>query len=383
MDAAWIPPAPGPFPRRSGNQIAPLVGEFAFFDALEAAIDGASARVWMTLSFVNRGFVLPSGRSLWDRLRAAADRGVAVRLLAWQNPAFFAQRNLFAGDNVPPLDPRWQVRFDPSPTAAHCHHEKIWIIDAGAPSEHAFVAGVVLTRTDLADRRRAGLPEGRFDIGLLARGPVARDVARIFQARWRRRGPDPLTLDPPTAGAGGVPTQLGRTESPGTTTREGLTTIRDQYRLAFDAARTRIVIVNQHPGEHDLLQRLARALERGVTVQLIVPGAPMPAIGQARRSGAPRYRATFDALTALGRHPGFAMRAPRLNDAWTYVHAKLCLVDDAFVMCGSANFVDLSLAADHTETNLHVWSAPLAGAIQTALDAHLDLHPIDPATYAL
>lgn len=386
MDAAWIPPAPGPHPQRAGNAVTPLVGEFAFFDALEAAFDGARRRIWMTLSFVNRAFVLPSGRALWAQLRAAADRGVEVRLLAWQNPGFFAPRNLFAGPNLPALDPRWQVRWDPSPTPAHCHHEKIWIVDAGEPTEHAFVAGVVLTRTDLAVRRAAGRAEGRFDMGLSAIGPVARDVARVFQARWRRLGPDPVRLAPPeevAAVAGGAPAQLGRTERPGLLWPAGLTTIHAQYQRAFDAARDRIVLVNQHPGELDLLQRLDRALARGVSVQLIVPGEPMAAIGQARRSGDPRYRATFEALSALGAHPGFSLAAPRLEGAWTYVHAKLCVVDGAFVSCGSANLVDLSLAADHTETNLHVWSAPLAGAIEAALDRQLALHALDPQTYAL
>ena len=380
-------PADGPFPVRPGNTVTPLVGEFAFFDALLASIDAASVSIWMTISFANRAFRLPDGDTLWAAFTRAADRGVQVRLLAWQNPDFFSQRNLFSGANRPPLDPRWQVLDQASPTAAHCHHEKVWIIDAGAPTEHVFVAGVVLTRLDLVERRAAGRAEGRFDMGLRVRGLVSRDVADAFQARWRAAGGQPVVLAHPPKIAGNVWVQLGRTEREGPLRPEGLTTIHQQYQRAIDAAQTEILLVNQHPGELDLLQRLDAALTRGVRVRLVVPGEPMQAIRVARSTRDPRYLATFDAFAALGRHAHFELCAPfdadSPDDPWPYVHAKMGCFDKCFVTCGSANLVDLSMAADHTETNLHVWSVDVAQQIHAQIDAKLTLRPLDPATYAL
>jgi phosphatidylserine/phosphatidylglycerophosphate/cardiolipin synthase-like enzyme len=345
-------------------------------------MDAAQCRIDMTLSFIDRRFRFPDGRTLWDRLASASDRGVAVRLLVWQNPGFMSQRKLLVGANRPPLDSRWQVIEHHSPTPAHCHHEKIWIIDAGAPSEVAFVAGVVFTRLDLVERRQAGRREGRFDAGLRVRGPVARDVAQVFEARWVVAGGVPRALHSPPEAAGEVWAQLGRTERPGLLRSDGLTTIHQQYQHAIDNAQQRIVLVNQHPGELDLLRRLEHALQRGVHVQLIVPAEPMPAIGEARRTRHPRYISTFDALGALGRYPSFEMAAPFETDEPVYVHAKLGLFDDGFLTCGSANFVDLSMAADHTETNLHVWSSNVVEAMRNGVEG-LTLRPLDPRTYAL
>ncbi|MGK0362089.1 MAG: phosphatidylserine/phosphatidylglycerophosphate/cardiolipin synthase-like enzyme [Bradymonadia bacterium] len=65
------------------------------------------------------------------------------------------------------------------------------------------------------------------------------------------------------------------------------------------------------------------------------------------------------------------------------MHAKVGCFDQCFVTCGSANLVDLSMAADHTETNLHVWSVELATQIHAQIDAKLTLNRLDPATYAL
>lgn len=358
-----------------------LAGEFAFFDALGAAMDTAQRSICLTVSFIDRRFRFPDGPTLWQRLSAAADRGVAVRLLVWQNPGFMSQTRLLTGANRPPLDPRWQLVEHPSPTPAHCHHEKLWLIDAETPTATAFVAGVVLTRLDLVDRRAAGLPEGRFDAGFRVQGPVVADVAEVLAARWILAGGAPWHAARP-ARAGEIRAQLGRTEYPGLLRPQGLTTIHQQYQHAIDAAQRRIVLVNQHPGELDLLQRLDRALARGVAVQLIVPARPMPAIGRARRTRDPRYRATFDALTALGRHPNFEMAAPYEGAEPIYVHAKLGLFDEGFVTGGSANFVDLSMAADHTETNLHVWSSSVVDAMRSGVE-WLPLRRLDPATYAL
>jgi len=43
-----------------------------------------------------------------------------------------------------------------------------------------------------------------------------------------------------------------------------------------------------------------------------------------------------------------------------HVHSKFMIVDDEFLICGSANLVDLSMDKDHTELCASVWNSNLA-----------------------
>ena len=49
------------------------------------------------------------------------------------------------------------------------------------------------------------------------------------------------------------------------------------------------------------------------------------------------------------------------------MHSKICLIDDLWGTCGSANLVDLSLHRDHTELNVAFWHAPSSGALLRTL----------------
>ncbi|MCB9549706.1 MAG: hypothetical protein H6706_28195 [Myxococcales bacterium] len=376
---------PPPPTATTGNQIELLVGEIAFFRRLAAAFEGAKARIWISISFISADFRLPDGRPLWTLLEGAADRGVEVRLLAWRNPGFFAQRHLFEGRNVPALHPGWAVRWQTSPDAAHCHHEKVWIVDAGRPDVRAFVGGVVMTRTDLPERARAGIAEGRHDLAAEVAGPAADAVAQAFASRWATAGGDAGPPPPawqPALRPGTARVQVARTLRPGVDRRHpaGSSEILAAWLAGLRAARHTVYLENQHPGEPRLLAELARALDRGVQVVLVVPGEPMGPIEVARRTRSPRYAEVFDRLSGLVAHPGFTLAAVAQGDPLeeVYVHAKLTVVDGAWLSVGSANFVDLSLTADHTELNLVVWDADVAGGLLRALAR---LHGVEsPAT---
>ena len=178
---------------------------------------------------------------------------------------------------------------------------------------------------------------------------------------------------------------------------DGEEAIYHQYRAAFASARRTIYLASQHPGERRLLELLDAALARGVSVTLLVPGEPLGAIRRARATAErywrepaaerpprpPRYAETFARLDALAQHPRFTLAALAVNDGAggyreVYVHAKLCLIDDAWGTIGSANLVDISLLADHTELNLSFWHGASAARLLRALVAeHAGL---DPAT---
>jgi phosphatidylserine/phosphatidylglycerophosphate/cardiolipin synthase-like enzyme len=420
-EAHEVPAAPagcGPYPPREGNRVTPWIDGVPFYERLAAAFRAARARIWAVVSFIQPGFRLPDGGAWWDLLDECHARGVDVRVLFWRNPRFFSTAHVFLGD---PADRAmlarrragWAARWDGSgDDPDHCHHQKAFVVDAGAPDARAFLGGMVLSAATLA---RPGHREGaaKHDAMVELQGPVVADVAHNFVQRWNHARQDdaaPPWPDPARAGplawpdalppaCGPVRVQVCRTLAPGVYPGEtrapgaaaydcsaGEASVFEHWAAAFAAARRTIYLENQHPGEARLLALLDAALARGVRVAMIVPGAPMPAIRRAAAevaAGGPhRYAGTFARLAALAARPNFTLAALVRSDpspsGWThreiYCHAKLCVVDGAWATIGSANFVDLSLARDHTELGASFWGADTCLPLLRRLVAeHTDL----------
>jgi phosphatidylserine/phosphatidylglycerophosphate/cardiolipin synthase-like enzyme len=386
------------YPRRTGNQVIPWIDGVPFHIRLAAAFRAARSRIWAIVSFIEPDFRFPDATPWWVLLAEAEARGVDVRVLFWRNPGFFKTAHVFLGDareraQLHEWDARWAARWDSSgddPT--HCHHQKAYVVDGLGDDPIAFVGGMVLSRATLATPGHHHGHE-KHDAFLELRGPAVADAEHNFVQRWnlarqdpgappwpdaQRAGPLPWPDRVPRA-CGDVDVQLARTLRPDVYPDvPGEATILAHYRDAFRSATRTIYLENQHPGQHELLLLLAAALARGVLVVMIVPGDPMSAIYQARaevealaavgRAGEHRYGKTFQALAALADHPGFTLAALARSDAdhsgWQhreiYTHAKLCIVDGEWLTLGSANFVDLSLDADHTELNATAWGAATA-----------------------
>lgn len=422
-EVAPTPASLGPYPPRPGNRVTAWIDGVPFYERLAAALRAARTRVWAAVSFIEPEFRFPDGTSWWDMLGECHARGVDVRALFWRNPRFFKSAHVFLGgpDDREFLAGRgaaWAARWDSSgDDAAHCHHQKAFVVDADEPDALAFIGGMVLSNATLArPGHRHGL--AKHDAMLELRGPVVADAARNFVQRWNlaridaeappwpdelRAGPLPEPAREPAA-TGDVTVQLCRTLKAGLYgSADGEATILEHYRRAFAAARRTIYLENQHPGEASLLHALAQALARGVRVVMIVPGAPMRAICQASaevaalaRSGRAdehRYGPTFQRLAALARDPNFTLAALARSDPgepgtpWRhreiYNHAKLCIVDGAWMTLGSANLVDLSLHRDHTELNASVWGRNTCLPLLRRLVAeHMHEHGDEPTEFA-
>jgi cardiolipin synthase A/B len=406
-DADHVPCAePGSYPRRAGNRVRPLVdGEPAFRRICEA-VERARRSVWVTVAFLDRDLELPDGRgSLFDVLDRAAARGLDVRVLFWREPELprvLPDSTHFGG--TPPerawlaaRGSRFAARWDHLPR--YCHHQKSWVIDAGTPDEVAFVGGINLDRGSIVG---PGHPPVRatlnvHDAYLELAGPAATDVHHNFVQRWNEaseRGaadgvwpdagaagplPFPRVLSPPR---GTVSVQITRTVRPGAyrdaTAAPGATSfpigggeasVLAQYLAAIDAARRTIYLENQFLASAAILERLAVALGRGVSVVFVLPGAPMAQVRAARTD--PETAPFFAALGGLGEHPGFTLAAlvasrgaGRYEDV--YVHAKLAIVDDAWVTIGSTNVATRSFHGD-TELNASLWDAETARGLRVAL----------------
>jgi cardiolipin synthase len=406
----------GSYPVRQGCAVTPLVdGEPAFRRICEA-VEAAEQSVFITVAFLDRDVQMPDGRgSFFDVLDRAADRDIDVRVIFWRSeevpdvahfPGSARQRSFLAERGA-----RFAARWDAFPGDI-CHHQKSWLVDAGASGEIAFVGGINLEDASVAvPGHAAGTGLTVHDVYLEVRGPAATDVHHNFVQRWneasdreRADGHWPeghdvgqlLFPEKPSPPAGDVPVQITRTvrestyrdgtPAPGAepfAIHAGEFSIYDQYVAAIDAARQTIYLEDQAIGAPKIVGHLKAALERNVQVIFVVPGECHPTYHDARKI--PATKPFFDLVASLDRHPGFtlaALASPAGGAKYReiYVHAKIMLIDDAWATIGSTNVADRSFRSD-TELNASIWHGDVVRGLREALFAeHLeeDTTGLDP-----
>ncbi len=401
IDGAHIPPAAeGSYPVRSGNLVQPLVDGTPTFQRIGEAVEAARHSIWLTVAFFAPDFRFPDGRGgLFDVLDRAIGRGLDVRVLFWRpNPESSGYGRTFAGTQaerarLAARGSRVLIRWDRA-SQAFCQHQKSWLLDAGWPTETAFVGGVNLTATALGSPGHCG--GGRHDLYVEVRGPSATDVHHNFVQRWNEAseraeeggvwppGTGSSALDLPTrvsAPCGPSVVQIQRMVGPGRYTNgtappggepfaiaNGERSILEQYRAAIDAARSSIIIENQALPIPEVAARLEAAMTRGVEVALLVPADPEGHVRSARRN--PAKASLFVGIEALGRHETFLLAGLVAPDGENrrsiYVHAKAMLVDDAWATIGSCNLHANSLSG-HTEMNASIWDGDVVRALRCRL----------------
>jgi cardiolipin synthase A/B len=377
--ASYIPGATsGSYPIRDGNRVRPLVDSEEIFTRLGEAVERARKSLWITIAFLGRDFTMPGRGSVFDVLDRATRRGIDVRLLVWRpNPEANDHPIIFRGTpddhelirtRAPGIRVRWDRAVD-----RFCQHQKSWVIDAGLPSEIAFVGGMNLTARS----------SHHHDLYLEVVGPAAVDVGHNFVQRWNEASErtaadgnwnctaaDSLPFpERPMARRGETAVQIQRMMHAGRY-RDGRAvpdgrpfdigggerSIAEQYVRAIDAARRTIYLENQAIPIMEIAVPLARALERGVDVVLLVPTIPEKYVFAARLDPAERPR--FEGIELLARYPNFLMSGIAGRDAHdsdpVYVHAKTMLIDDAWGTIGSCNLHAFSLNG-HCEMNASFW----------------------------
>jgi cardiolipin synthase len=388
VPASHIPPvASGSYPVRYGNLAVPLVDSGPAFRRICAAIDAARHSVWVTVAFFAPDFRMPGEQAtVFDVLDRAVARELDVRVIFWRpNPEGDGAGLVFAGT---PADramlaargSRFGARWD----RAHgrfCQHQKSWLIDAGQPSETAFVGGVNLTFPPFEPGHTG--EEERHDLYVELAGPAATDTHHNFVQRWNEASERgvvdgawgesghcdlacPVCL---SAVRGNSIVQIQRTVHPGRYSNghpspdgaafnifSGERTILEQYGLAIDAACGTIYIENQSPPVPEIVGGLERALNRGVAVTMLVPA-----------------EADVSGCEALCRYRNFTLagiagRNEQCGRGNIYVHAKIMLVDDAWATIGSCNLHRGSLAFS-TEMNATIWDADVVRALRCRLMA--------------
>ncbi len=418
-DAAHIPFVDsGSYPIRAGNAVRPLVDGEPAFRRICQAVEAARTSVWVTVAFLERKFQLPDGRgSLFDLLDRAVARGLDVRVIFWRHveleridPGVHFSGTEAERRMLEQRGSRFLARWDRA-HGRYCQHQKSWLVDAGRPDEVAFVGGINLNSGSVVSPGHAPTAAGNtHDVYVEVRGPSASDVHHNFVQRWNEASdrdaadglwPDASSQDllrfPEKASphAGDVVVQIQRTvrrerysdgaAAPGARRfpiAEGETSILEQYLRAIDAARRTIYVEDQAIGAAQIVDGLARALQRGVHVGFLVPIDVNDEMAAGRRD--PGSAAFFESLAALGRFDhftlaGIATARPDGGYQNVYVHAKVALVDDAWCTIGSANVGNRSFYGD-TELNASIWHAPTVRALRCELlHEHLaqDTRPLD------
>jgi phosphatidylserine/phosphatidylglycerophosphate/cardiolipin synthase-like enzyme len=389
------------YPQRSGNAVRPLVDGVPAFRRIGEAVMAARHSVWLTVAFVAPDFQMPDGiGSLFDLLDGAVDRGLDVRVIFWRpNPESMNYGRTFAGsrdelDLLAARGSRFRIRWDRA-FGSYCHHQKSWLIDAGQPTETAFVGGTNLTARALGSPGHAADGE-RHDVYVEITGPSATDVHHNFVQRWNEAseravdggtwghgGDDDLSF-PNVASEprGNSVVQIQRMvhadryrhghPSPNAAAYDiagGEQSVLTQYLGAIDAARRSIYIENQAIPIPQVAARLEQALKRGVEIVALVPADPEQGIRAARQNT--QRKPLFDGVARLGQYENFTLAGIAGLDAQgcrhsIYVHSKVMLVDDAFATIGSCNLHAHSLSG-HTEMNAAIWDPMVVRGLRCEL----------------
>ena len=393
-----------------GNLVIPLIdGEaymtrwYTLVELLQSGSEVYHSAAWLGSVLTARQIPErqdPNSDSL-QVIKRAHDRGVKYQILlnlqsnAWDTnyPTFqWLRANGFDLDHL-----SWDERF---PTTGSNHSKYIVIKDPTVPTKgSALVAScdLVTTRWDSQDHFYPWLlrqtPYPSHEIGVEINGPAVADIERSFRDRWNNNSPASRELQPhmfaenrltpintpiiaPPQNIGthsvqvlhtyGIPNQTWSLAFEYTWSKQGEFTIWASYLNAIREAQTYIYIEEQYfmafgwPPAHsqtrssqyrdsDPIYQLGEAIKRGVKVIVLLPHKSEDSVGKFQvyqRRLAINYLANVAATASGELVIAHLRRVDGDRSAGVYVHGKLMVVDDEFVLLGSANICQRSMSND-------------------------------------
>lgn len=351
-----------------GNDVRLLENGAQFFPALFDAIDRARVSVHLETYIFQPD---RAGQALLERLQAACERGVRLRVVldgfgsAAHAELLTARIRAMGGQcRVYRPEPRRLARLVPSRQRLRRLHRKIAMIDGQA----AFLGGInIVDDYTNEGEDEPSLREPRYDYAVCVRGPIVADVAHALDLLWLRlnwmRLRRPLRrlrearlrhpgyrANPP---CGEVRAALAL--------RDNLRfrrTIEQSYLNAIDRAQGEVLIACAYflPGRR-LRRALAAAAARGVRVRLLLQGMAEYRLQQHAT------RALYEELLAHGIEIHEYMPS--------FLHAKVA-VADGYATVGSSNLDPFSLLLAR-EANVMVDHAPFAAQLRASLEQAIAL----------
>lgn len=320
-----------------GNRIQTLNNGDEIFPAMLAAI--RSAR--LTLTFETYIYWSGSiGKEFADALIGRAGAGVKVHVLVdWVGSLKMDEKLLDAMERAGVEIARYHpLHWFHIARMNNRTHRKLLVADGRI----GFTGGV-----GIADKWRghAEDPDHWRDIHYRVEGPVVAQLQAVFLDNWMKVRGAVLHGDgyfPALAATGDAPAQLFSSSPSG-----GAESMRLMYLLSITAARTAIRLSASYFVPDALtIRTLVEASERGVVVQVIVPGEHIDA-ETVRRASRAKWGALLEAGVEI-----YEYRP-------TMFHCKVMVVDEALVSVGSTNFDTRSFSLND-EANLNVYDAPFA-----------------------
>lgn len=337
-------------PLRPGNRVVALHnGEQVYPAMLEALATAAVSVDLSTYIFENNA----TGHRFVAALIAAQARGVRVRVLLdgmgeWYSPGI-RRRLRRAGIEVHSFNP---LRLLPPSLAINLrNHRKLLVVDGAV----AFAGGI-----NIGDRHLLAPPRIRHpvaDLHFALRGPVVADLQRVFADTWLQAGGD--------AGADADATEAVADTRPDTAgpsrcrvIADGPDENLDQLALvlqsAFSAARRSLRVMTPYfLPSRELIAGLQSAALRGVAVTVLLP----------ERSNLPYVHWASRNLLweLLHREVRVFYQPPPFH------HGKLLVVDDSYVLLGSANIDPRSLRLNY-ELGVEVFDPVFGSAMSGEFD---------------
>ncbi|MCB1972389.1 MAG: phospholipase D-like domain-containing protein [Geminicoccaceae bacterium] len=353
------------------TRAAVLIDGENYFRALARALAQARRSVFIVGWDIRADLVLEQdepqcgtlGEILLRQVERAPDLEIHVLIWDWLI-TYSIERQPLPGWRFSVDHPRLRLELDDHHPLGGSHHEKMVVIDGSL----AFVGGLDLatgrydTRLhrpgdDLRSVQDEEPPKPFHDMMMMVEGPIAAEVQTIAMQRWKNvteRDPvsckehRPLWVDVVEPQWRDVPFAVARTRAP-----YGQTAKTDEISAlwldAVTSARHHIYLENQYLTYPQVREALRKRLEEvpGLVV-LIVTGEVCQGFLETAVMDLGRQR--FAQALAP-----FADRCrlvyPEVDGLGITVHSKMLIVDDRFLMVGSANLARRSMGLD-SETNL-------------------------------
>lgn len=320
-----------------GNQITTLLNGDQIFPAMLAAVRGAQRSICLETYIYWSGEV---GAEFAEALGERARAGVKVHVVVdWIGSRKIDEALLddmrAAGVEVERYNPLvWYALT----RINHRDHRKLLIVDG----KIGFTGGAGLADVWRGD---ADAHDHWRDSMWRVEGPAVAQMQAAFMDNWVKTSARVLHGDdyfPELPPAGPIRAQVFKS-SP----REGTEDIRVMYLLAIAAARKSIQLgASYYVPDNLTTQEFLEARARGVTVEIIIPGA--------------------ETDSAIVKHASRGKWGPLLRAGVkiyeyqpTMYHCKFMIVDGVFVSVGSANFGNRSFRLND-EANLNVFSEDFA-----------------------
>ena len=268
---------------------------------------------------------LGTPRSFWDDLRIAGIEIRASHPFKWMAPLHYVHRD----------------------------HRKLMVID----SKRAFTGGLNIANeySGFHLRRRS---RGWRDTGILLEGPIVGELFDTFKKSWHSWGGGKIDIQ--EAGeetfsreqTGNIPTLPIFVYS-----RVGRKRMRSLLRYSIDHAQTSISLTTAYfIPSRKMVERLEKAVRRGVKVRLLVPGkSDVPAASYAGKAFFARLlKAGIEIYTYLGE----------------MLHAKTYLFDQCWSLIGSTN-LDYQSLRYNDEGNVGILDVSIASKMAEIFEEDL------------